>query len=135
MRLSQQVGQRFHQVSCEQDEESFQALGEAVCQSVECQQTLVAVRFTPVQQLWEKDNTWVSSGSTGDPSADLAQCYLEEERPESDLRQFHHHGEQTVDDGALDRCRRLQIALNTRNSVRTVALNKGAGLHKAEMCH
>lgn len=55
--LSQQVSKRLHQVSCEQDEESFETLGDAVGQSVEGQQTLVTVRFTPVEQLQEKQTS------------------------------------------------------------------------------
>lgn len=40
--------------------------------------------------------------------------YLEEERPERDLGQLHHHGEQAVDHAALH-CRRLvQVALCTQ---------------------
>lgn len=38
---SQQVGERLHQVSCEQDEESFEPPGDAVGQPVKRQQTFV----------------------------------------------------------------------------------------------
>lgn len=60
--LSQQVSERFHQVSCEQDEESFEPLGDAVGQPAESQQTLFAVGFTPVEQLQEKQGLRSASG-------------------------------------------------------------------------
>lgn len=38
--MSQQVCEWFHQVSCEQHEESFEAVGDVVGQPVESQQTI-----------------------------------------------------------------------------------------------
>lgn len=41
------------------------------------------------------------------------QSYLEEEWPERDLGQLHHHGDQTVNHTVFDLRRRLQIILRS----------------------
>lgn len=52
--MCQQVCKWFHQVSCEQHEESFEAVGDAVGQPVESQQTIFTLRFAPVEELRDR---------------------------------------------------------------------------------
>lgn len=70
--LPQQVGERFHQVSCKQDEEPFEAAGDVVSQSTERQQTLVSVRLPPVAELRTKR----AAGSAVRPDAHYGRTSL-----------------------------------------------------------
>lgn len=121
--LVQGVCKRFHQVASKQSEKAFQLLSNAVGQVVKCQQPVPWGIFClgPVIQLQPGEN---SERTSTHPAAHSKQemqgrrPHLEEERPECDLRELHHHGHQTVNDPAFRFPNFLQIILKVKELIR-----------------